>query len=370
MSRRTDHLFIKLPIELAPVWHGLSVLVRGVGGELFRVYQESVIELGIDQAEDVIVRMLGPEPSERKAVRHAIRKLIASGLLVPVEGGIRLLYSRNAYRAHHAEGGPTLPASSAEGGPTVPQPHADHTPKVAEGAPTVVAKPPETLEPHAQIDREIDREREGSRSRSKDSPVVARGTVRERCERDDPLCVSSPSRIYQRCAEQVASALNVPAHDVQGYLAEWGSIASKPAHEWERVLERIQRDPWCLENRGKVSPRHLLRKWPDYSQAPAQSAQGDAPAVPRAERVRDLRARLSVARERRAAAATDREREDAGLAVAHLERELVSLAGPDALELDEPAQRPRQRAVPGPRPARDPEADLAAYQAEKREQRA
>lgn len=167
MSRgRPDHLFIKLPIELAPAWHRLSVLARGIGGELFRMYQETVIELSLDDAEDVIVRMVGPDPSERKAVRHAIRLLIERGLLVAVEGGIRLLYSREAYRAHYAHAAPTVPqphadsaskvpGPSGDGAPTTPQPH-------AEGAPTVGANAAKPQEPVAQIDREKERKREGA----------------------------------------------------------------------------------------------------------------------------------------------------------------------------------------------------------------
>lgn len=182
------------------------------------------------------------------------------------------------------------------------------------------------------LTEEIPEERENARGRevtlghadngvTAAAALVARETVRERLERDHPGIESVA--VYQRISEQL-KAITGRAWDVQGNLAAFGFIAAQPAAEWDLALAKIAGDPWCRENAGKVSPQHLRRQWPSYAEPPKQTLVPPTPAS-RAERVRDLQAQLRAARQQHRLARRDNDRRTAGVAVATLERELVSL---------------------------------------------
>lgn len=70
--------------------------------------------------------------------------------------------------------------------------------------------------------------------------------------------------------------LQATARSWQGYDPELAMIGAKPRAELLRALEAIRGDPWCQANMTKCSPKHVIRKWNDYStgakpiQTPAQ----------------------------------------------------------------------------------------------------
>ena len=146
MSRRSTR-WVPMPLELAAPWFTLPALTRALGAELFRSYQDARIDVALDAIEDVVVRMLGPDPRERKALRHAVRSIVDAGLLVPLEGGgCRLLYGRDTYTDHMRK----VDGRSTEGAPKVDGRSTDGVQKVdgrsTDGVQTVQAKSAESLE--------------------------------------------------------------------------------------------------------------------------------------------------------------------------------------------------------------------------------
>lgn len=156
--------WVKMPVEPAARWLKLSAVARGIGADLFRVYQDTVVGLDMDEVEDAFTRLLGPNPGERKTIRMAIRSIIDAGLIAQVEGGVRLLYSRETYVSHGAETERTVPQPYVNGTATIPTPYVNHTSMVAqpyvEGTVSVGSKSAESLDTVFTQEREKERKRE------------------------------------------------------------------------------------------------------------------------------------------------------------------------------------------------------------------
>lgn len=164
--------WIPLPLEPAAPWFRLPAITRSIGQYLFAAAQDRPI-LGIEleveqvrgeeaypQAESWALRQMSPDPDERKTIRAAIRKIVKRGLLVPITGGMRLLYTPESYAEHQATVAqpsanhtPTVTVPSANGAPTVDQPSPNHTP-------TGEDNPAKPHDPDSHREREKERKRE------------------------------------------------------------------------------------------------------------------------------------------------------------------------------------------------------------------
>lgn len=223
----------KLPLEPAPAWFKLSLFARALGSELFRVYQESVVELSLEDAEDVLVRMLGPEPDERKATRHALRAMVSSGLIVAVEGGIRVLYSRESYAAHHR---PKVDGRSAK----VPGRYPDGTPMVPgpspDGLQTVGAKPADSLDADTQREREKERKKEGERA---SAPPQLSGAHTQTVR--DLVAAEALAQGWRTAPELLHTQLRLVAERCARYAQESGKPFAEAALELVRAgLEKAR----------------------------------------------------------------------------------------------------------------------------------
>jgi hypothetical protein len=184
MKKKPEPRWIPLPLEPAGPWMTLNALTRTIGCDLFRVSQDRVIAgITLQTAEAWVLRQLSPDPNERKTIRAAVRRIIEAGLLVPVAGGVRLLYSNASYEDHHA----TVAQPSGDGGAMVGQPSGNGKATVAQpsanGHATVGAKPAESHEPDLQRERENREKTE--RERQKRAPAPE-GPVRPSSELEEP----------------------------------------------------------------------------------------------------------------------------------------------------------------------------------------
>lgn len=166
--------WFQMPREPAAPWLRLPALTRALGAELVRLWQDKPLEgITIAQAEDVIVRAVGPDPRERKAIRNMVRAIVSQGLLVPFGGGVRLLYSQESYSDHTR----TVDVRSTDGAPMVDVPSTQGRRKVdvrsTQGLPTVEAKPSES---QPGTGRALSEERE---IEERDRQTDARARVRE-----------------------------------------------------------------------------------------------------------------------------------------------------------------------------------------------
>lgn len=183
--------WIPLPLHLAAPWFELGALPRAIGSDLFRVFQDRPV-LGIQleakqagdqvtypQAESWVLRQLSPNPDERKTIRRAVRAIVKGGLLVPVQGGVRLLFSAESYADHRQaqiaqpspNGPPTDHEPSENHAPTMDGPSANRDGTVGQpdvnGVGTHGDKLAESQEAAAQREREKQRERETHNARAR-----------------------------------------------------------------------------------------------------------------------------------------------------------------------------------------------------------
>jgi hypothetical protein len=70
-----------------------------------------------------------------------------------------------------------------------------------------------------------------------------------------------------RVQRRFTDALSV-TWDTHSWRSELDRIACKPEAELAKVLENLQADPWVKDNRGVVTPGHLLKHWDRYLQPP------------------------------------------------------------------------------------------------------
>jgi hypothetical protein len=186
-TKRPAPRWIPLPLEPAGPWMTLNALTRTIGCDLFRVSQDRVIAgITLQTAEAWVLRQLSPDPNERKTIRAAVRKIIEAGLLVEVEGGVRLLYCAAAYEHHQATRHlrEPVPVPSGDGAPMVTKPSGDGAPMVAQpsgnghamvhqpsgnGHATVGAKSAESHTP--DLHREREKEKETQREKRVRAPA-------------------------------------------------------------------------------------------------------------------------------------------------------------------------------------------------------
>jgi len=197
--------WIKMPLEPAGRWLRLPALTRALGAELFRLWQDRVLEgLTLGEAEGVVVRALGPDKRERKALRVAVRDIVEAGLLVPVEGGIQLLYTAESYAAHGRYVGRKEDASGTQGVRTGDV-------RGTYGGQTGEAKSAESFD--RDLQREERRERENARSRIREGeppperliPVLLEELGSEAFERNLRPAPAAPPSQMRTAAERVQS---------------------------------------------------------------------------------------------------------------------------------------------------------------------
>jgi hypothetical protein len=192
-----------MPLEPAGRWLRLPALTRALGAELFRLWQDRVLEgLTLGEAEGVIVRALGPDKRERKALRSAARDLVDAGLLVAVEGGIQLLYTAESYAAHGRDVGRMEDASGTH---QVRKGYVRGT----DGGQTGGAKSAESLDRSSQIEDRRERESAPPRIREAEAPperlisVLLEELGSEAFERDLQPAPSAPPGQLRTAAERV-----------------------------------------------------------------------------------------------------------------------------------------------------------------------
>jgi hypothetical protein len=56
--------------------------------------------------------------------------------------------------------------------------------------------------------------------------------------------------------------------DLGSWRREYAAIGSKPAEELQRVAKHVQNTAWCMANRSRCTPRHLLKHWQEFVEGP------------------------------------------------------------------------------------------------------
>lgn len=256
--------WIPLPLEPAAPWFRLPALTRSIGQYLFAAAQDRPI-LGIElvveqvrgedaypQAESWALRQMSPDPDERKTIRAAIRKIVKRGLLVPISGGMRLLYTPESYAEHQA----TVPQPSANGAPTVPQPSGNRAPTVtqpsANGAPTGEGNSAKSDDGDSHREREKQRKTERENARAARDPLPAAEPELEEGEPEPETSTLELVKAAYRARYSMATG-NPPSqsHKLKPHyeaIAEWVDEKNgDPKRIVTRLMDGAFRDQWMQE---------------------------------------------------------------------------------------------------------------------------
>lgn len=275
MSTRKPR-WIPLPLEPAAPWFRLPALTRAIGQYLFAQAQDRPIigiELALEvvrddetypQAESWALRQMSPDPDERKTIRAAIRKLVKRGLLVPITGGMHLLYTPESYAEHLAtvaqpsvNGAPIVTPPSTDGAPIVTQPSGD-------GAPTGEDNSAKPHEAPSQREREKQRKERERDARAARDPLPADDQELEEGEPDPETSTLELVRTGYK-ALLIEATGNPPSqsHKLKPHyeaIAAW--VDEKNGHA-ERLVEQLlvgfRRDKWA---RSKSFPLGALASDP------------------------------------------------------------------------------------------------------------
>lgn len=256
--------WIPLPLEPAAPWFRLPALTRSIGQYLFAAAQDRPI-LGIEleveqvrgeeaypQAESWALRQMSPDPDERKTIRAAIRKIVKRGLLVPIAGGMRLLYTPESYAEHQATVAqpsanhtPTVTVPSANGAPTVGQPSPNHTP-------TGEANTAKTDDPDSHREREKEKEIERETRASARAPLPVSEVELEEGEPEPETSTLELVKAAWR-ARVIMATGNPPSqsHKLRPHyeaIAQWVDEKNgDPKRIVTSLMDGAFRDPWMQE---------------------------------------------------------------------------------------------------------------------------
>lgn len=244
--------WVQLPLEPAAPWLLLPVFARCLGSDLFRVWQDrTVAGITMDNVEDVVVRMLAPDMRERKALRSAVRSIIEAGLIVAVEGGVRLLYGAGTYTDHRR----MVDASPTNGRPMVDERYTD-------GAQMGGAKDAESLDVDLQIDREKERERRaGARGASGAHGFEVSEAHRKAWSDANagtaPVLTGQPFTAAVEFARQVAKTHQKTLHEAAYAIAAHVLKQNKTPRDIPFDLARM--DPYAAAKpSAPTPPRHIV----------------------------------------------------------------------------------------------------------------
>lgn len=146
--------------------------------------------------------------------------------------------------------------------------------------------------------------REESNSQAEKIPIE---TVSRKTAPNPGWLGAACERVSQQIREVTGCAWDSVAHANKGLSA----IAQKPAAEWEAVLRGIAADPWAKRHPSRVSPQHIVERWPAYLQP--DPVQTEDVADPEAVRLAKRRQQI-LAEERRIAAQLAAEEREAAAA--------------------------------------------------------
>lgn len=262
--------FAAVPKDRHPEWFEVSLLARTLGLELFfTIYDEKMRVAEVAVAENWAVslcRLMRVEAKDRLAACRALESLQRHGLIVVFEGKASVLFraDQEPGKRPSSDGQETLKSASREVQEVVkrsPTPGNDSTPV------------PQKEEIDKKEEREYARAHEGFTDFQSD---IRRGS---------DFMLQATCRSWQRCNDDLAL------------------IGAKPESERAIALEAIRRDPWCQANMTRVSPAHVVRKWPHYSAGapPMQLAKADTSESTKwRSRVQQSTKKLEELKERRA----------------------------------------------------------------------
>lgn len=248
--------WVKMPLDRALAWDSLSFYDRAVGCELFRLYQERVVQIGATW-QAALVRALGVSGPERSAVYRALDRVVEAGLLLVSDGTIQLLYTDETLAAYRK----SLKAQLA-----VPQTSTQHQPETI--SVSLAGQLAPVFDSSARDDSNLVSQRE-ERKREERENAADIGTT-SRIELDSEHAAPSPNgdsaaALAVAGRKWFAAVMGRDDFDHQGkWRRPYVEIAKKPPEERAAVGATLQGEPWVQQNLSRVTPGHVLDYWPKY----------------------------------------------------------------------------------------------------------
>jgi hypothetical protein len=240
-TRREDE-WLPFPQVPAPIWATLGAVTHAFGAVLYQQFETRVIAgIKLEGAEEWVLRQVSPKATERKTIRGAVREMVEAGVLVQVEGGLRLLYATKTWEDHQR----TVRRPSNDGGHKVEQPSTNGAGKVEQpsgnGQQTLFDKPAEPLDPTPPIDREI---------QEKDTQTGVRARVRDDQSDtiEDPVSYYAAVQLRFRKLHRDAG-LGDPAMggtQVGDFPERLANTAADLGEQWHELLSRTHA-AWVAE---------------------------------------------------------------------------------------------------------------------------
>jgi len=112
----------------------------------------------------------------------------------------------------------------------------------------------------------------GARAQSPEDFGPQPGSVWAQFESDHGSLTST--RVAQHVSDQLR-AVTGKAWAAMAHVSTLAWIAQQPLAEWTAVLAAIAADPWCKEHAKMVTPQHIVKQWPKYSEGPAKAKEAE-----------------------------------------------------------------------------------------------
>lgn len=259
--------FVKVDVDPAVAWLTLDSDTRLLGPALALRFGNGGLlpDITLDELPDALCRDMAVDAKKRPAFRQRIAKLITKRLLVETSEGVKLLWSRDAFKAHAR---PKLAMVRAEvEAPANDQPSTTHRPPIDHPSTT---HPKLSVENHSTQPAQRERERERIKRRPPTGAPAAR-VSRPRKLPGEPQPETPQSLLTRVVREECARGGQPPAafttRQVRGVLERGKFFAAKLGTDLEATFRRMASEAVAQHAQSGAAIDWGIIRWSDVPPA-------------------------------------------------------------------------------------------------------